>query len=323
MAIKTINYNDGNTYVGETNNQNQPHGKGKMTYAPNNNWNILYYDGDWVNGHKTGYGVMEWKTGQKYEGEWKDDARHGKGKETFAPNDCYNRVYYDGDRVNSYKTGYGVMEWKTGQKYEGGWKDNSRHGQGKQIYANGDVYVGEWKDDRRGGYGVIVYANGTAEAGEWEDDKLVSSQHEFVNKDKYNKDLTLANDEKNKAQNEANELAKKVATLEAELKKKPTNTGDSTKKAAPPMQDTYEGENNHRGEPHGMGTMKYASGETYSGGWAHGDWFGFGSYTTPDGVQYIGSFADYKMSQNLVRISQDGIPAKGTMNNGLFIETRK
>ena len=35
--------------------------------------------------------------------------------------------------------------------------------------------------------------------------------------------------------------------------------------------DTYTGERNSAGEPHGQGTMTLADGSTYTGGWKDGE----------------------------------------------------
>ena len=37
------------------------------------------YEGQYVNGKRTGYGVYTFSTGDIYEGEWKDNLRHGEG----------------------------------------------------------------------------------------------------------------------------------------------------------------------------------------------------------------------------------------------------
>ncbi|CAF0786054.1 unnamed protein product, partial [Didymodactylos carnosus] len=39
-----------------------------------------YYDGNFVNGRRDGYGVFYYSSGTRYMGEWKNDQKHGKGK---------------------------------------------------------------------------------------------------------------------------------------------------------------------------------------------------------------------------------------------------
>ena len=49
-------------------------------------------------GYRSGHGVYEWATGDRYEGNWKDNARHG----------------------------YGIMTWVSlNQQYEGLWENDN------------------------------------------------------------------------------------------------------------------------------------------------------------------------------------------------------
>ena len=50
----------------------------------------------------------------------------------------------------------------------------------------------------------------------------------------------------------------------------------------------YTGERNSDFRPHGQGTMKYASGITYSGQWKDGKFNGQGTMTLADGTTYTG-----------------------------------
>jgi len=50
--------------------------QGRMNY---DKCGTSYYDGDWVNGIKTGHGVRKYCSGNMYEGDWKENLRHGCG----------------------------------------------------------------------------------------------------------------------------------------------------------------------------------------------------------------------------------------------------
>ncbi|KAJ3395303.1 Cadherin member 2 [Entophlyctis sp. JEL0112] len=105
-------------YVGEW-KSGKLNGKGKLIY---NKSGTSYYDGDWSNGLKHGYGVMQYETGNVYEGGW----------------------------VDNVKEGYGEMKWKIrGEEYRGEWKASVRNdGHGICIFENGRIFRGEFKLDK-------------------------------------------------------------------------------------------------------------------------------------------------------------------------------
>ncbi len=39
------------------------------------------YEGEWIDGKISGYGILMYPDGDKYEGEWKDGKMHGTGKQ--------------------------------------------------------------------------------------------------------------------------------------------------------------------------------------------------------------------------------------------------
>ena len=79
-------------------------GKGLAYY---NAERTSYYDGEWLNGMRHGYGVLQYKSGNTYTGEWVDNKKCGKG----------------------------LMEWKDrGETYDGEWEDGKPHGFGVQIW---------------------------------------------------------------------------------------------------------------------------------------------------------------------------------------------
>ena len=72
-------YADGVTYEGSLENCKR-HGRGKQTYGGRfDGLGADVFDGDWVEGKRTGFGVMQLANGDCYEGEWTDDVKHGKG----------------------------------------------------------------------------------------------------------------------------------------------------------------------------------------------------------------------------------------------------
>ncbi|XP_063076665.1 radial spoke head 10 homolog B [Engraulis encrasicolus] len=161
------------TYRGQW-HQGQRHGKGIIYYNPEvTSW----YEGDWVNNIKEGWGVRcypsgniyegQWKNdmrdgqgrmrwlqlGQQYSGDWKNGIQHGQGTHTWFLRRVAGTQYplrneYVGEFVQGLRHGHGVFSYASGAVYSGGWKDNKKHGQGTFTFKNGRIFEGEFVDDR-------------------------------------------------------------------------------------------------------------------------------------------------------------------------------
>jgi len=73
-----VEYSNGDVYMGGL-LDGQPHSHGKMEYALGNEDDVLYYEGEWVNGLHCGKGTKVFFDDMWYEGEWKNGLMHGKG----------------------------------------------------------------------------------------------------------------------------------------------------------------------------------------------------------------------------------------------------
>lgn len=100
------------------------------------------YEGDYLNGSKTGWGRFTTFNGHHYEGMFLDGKFHGQG------------TYYSADRKRTYIGMFkdntlkkGRMELDDGTYYEGELKDELMHGAGALFYSNGDAYVGTFSND--------------------------------------------------------------------------------------------------------------------------------------------------------------------------------
>ena len=118
-----------------------PHGFGKYVWADGGS-----YEGDWLNGVRTGRGTYVFPSGSTYEGEWLAGRMQGTG------------TYTSGD----------------GTRYEGAWQNDLKHGlgeacvrlvrgaraeqpdspAGKKRFPNGDVYQGLWRAGQPFGPGM-------------------------------------------------------------------------------------------------------------------------------------------------------------------------
>ena len=177
---ETINYPDGNKYVGEV-SDGLPNGQGVMTYADDST-----YVGEWKDGKWNGQGVYTWSDGTKFSGEWKGGASWNgtlcdkdgnvtstyaegvkkKGVATNVENMEWENGHYTGEVSSDGEPhGHGIMTDDDGTVYEGQWDTGTKQGQGTETHTDGSVYVGEWLVDMEDG--TMTYADGSVYEGEW------------------------------------------------------------------------------------------------------------------------------------------------------------
>ena len=88
-----------------------------------------YYDGELFDGKPDGYGIREFKNGDKYEGTFKDGNIDGKGK--FISKDG---EVYDGEFKDNKHFGFGILTFPDDSKYEGNFVNDEFEGNGKYTY---------------------------------------------------------------------------------------------------------------------------------------------------------------------------------------------
>jgi len=114
-------------------------GWGRLDWPSIDKYGRMFYEGNLVQGLRSGRGKMVWINGSYYEGEWLNGKRHGAGV-----NDWGNGTIYDGFFVNGKRSGLGKITYKTGDIWEGQWKDDRRDGPGKRITPWGRVTMERW-----------------------------------------------------------------------------------------------------------------------------------------------------------------------------------
>ena len=165
VEIRTINYNNGDRYVGEV-LYNLPNGSGIMY------WNDgAKYIGEFKNGMLDGQGTYYWSDGSMYVGSLRNGVPEGYGTYYYTDGSSY-----EGSVVNGRKNGQGTYRWANGDRYVGKWKDDRRNGYGICYFKNGNRYEGEYKFDRRNGYGTMYYKDKSKKSGTWSNDILVKKQ---------------------------------------------------------------------------------------------------------------------------------------------------
>ncbi|XP_041062838.1 radial spoke head 10 homolog B [Carcharodon carcharias] len=195
----TYTWTDGSTYVGEVLNgirhgqgiftsahqsvsytgewhEAKRHGKGTIYY---NQEASSWYQGDWVNNVREGWGIRRYKNGNMYEGEWKNFQRHGEGTMSWTS----TNEEYTGQWENGIQHGFGIHTWflkrvpgsqyPQRNQYVGELVMGARQGQGKFFYANGAVYSGEWVANKKHGLGKFTFTNGRTFEGEFFEDRMV------------------------------------------------------------------------------------------------------------------------------------------------------
>jgi len=106
-------------------------------------WGIKYI-GEWLNGTKTGRGIMYTTTSFEYKGIW------------YPPNSSF----YEGDFINGEKTGWGKQQFPNGDYYEGSYINGERNGFGTYYFKNGEIYTGAFVKNNFEGYGILKYTDG-------------------------------------------------------------------------------------------------------------------------------------------------------------------
>eukprot|EP00347_Sterkiella_histriomuscorum_P019256 403342342 len=135
---------NGDQYTGQY-RYGKPWGRGKYIWLSG-----ATYEGEFEDGKKQGKGrwekrqsVKDETSGQEeeivvyYEGEYKNDVKEGYGQYRWASGNFY-KGYYKNDKRHF----YGEMYWNDGSIYKGEWCDGVQHGYGKMIFATGEVKEG-------------------------------------------------------------------------------------------------------------------------------------------------------------------------------------
>ena len=201
--MRPVEFNEGNIYYGEWNEQYEMDGYGKYylksekvlcegiwekgelksarIYYPNGE----FYEGTMENSCYNGKGKLVNEKKDEYVGEFFEGEKNGQGKIKF-----FDGTKYEGNFSKNNFNGYGEMEWKNGieykgyfcdnyiegigemegeqEKYEGNFEKNLFHGKGKYIFYNGDMYDGDFEFGIRKGKGIYIKQNGIKFEGLWD-----------------------------------------------------------------------------------------------------------------------------------------------------------
>lgn len=114
----------------------------------------IYFDGNYSDGEKEGYGVETYLDGIAYKGMWKNGKKNGEGIVIYPDNRSFS-----GEFNNDIPwKGIGTLK-KDDCIYTGTLVDGFFTGECIIEYANGDIYKGQVEGDRPNGIGSITYAD--------------------------------------------------------------------------------------------------------------------------------------------------------------------
>ena len=192
-----VQYTNGNMYIGDTNENQKPHGMGKMRRqgatsrkvrshhnrkgvrkiddilqvadhgkekhpTPHHGTMSEFFDGSWVNG-KFVHGLWRVQSGDAYEGHFLEWMFHGQGTYKWGDGETYT-----GDWICGRRHGHGQYLHIDGSVYEGDFLDNKENGKGVKKWHGGEqTYDGHWKDGMMHGQGRLTFSNGGFYEGEF------------------------------------------------------------------------------------------------------------------------------------------------------------
>ena len=201
--MKPIEFEQGNIYEGEWNENFEMDGYGKYFLREEK----VLAEGIWEKGELKKARIF-YPNGEFYEGEMANSIYNGKGKLINENKDIFIGEFLDGEKIGEGKinfsdgvvytgnffknnfNGYGVLDLGNGliykgnfgnnflegkgtlinneEKYEGDFEKNLFHGKGLYTYNNGDEYEGDFEFGIRKGKGIYRQKDGLIFEGFWE-----------------------------------------------------------------------------------------------------------------------------------------------------------
>ena len=127
----------------------------------------VYYQGQWKNKKKHGYGIIVEKDNSKYIGKFKNDQKSGEGW-LFWP----NGDFYSGNFKKNQIHGEGEIKCSDGRVISGVFHTGKLAGSAKEIWQNGCTYEGNFDNLEKSGYGVLTIPFHSTYSGEFENNTL-------------------------------------------------------------------------------------------------------------------------------------------------------
>jgi len=169
----SVTYANGDTFEGTFNAEGQKEGKGRYTWAAQNgaasendanNEGVgsQCFEGQYVEGKRTGLGKMIWPDGSSYHGQWLENLRHGNGAYTFTNGDIYSGCW-----AKDVKDGAGTYLYARNNATLVGTWANGEIREGKFVHEDGTTYTGNFVDNKPLGAGKFEFSSGVVQKGEF------------------------------------------------------------------------------------------------------------------------------------------------------------
>ena len=195
LYYKTVTYKNGGSYAGYGYDKDGSfvlHGKGVFCWGNATQWAGDRYEGDFVDGRRTGKGTYYYANGDRYEGDFVDGKCTGKGTYYCGEKSKWAGDRYEGDFVDGMYTGKGTYYFANGKRDEGDFVNGVFNGKGKTYWSNGNLkYQGEYLNDKYHGYGKLYHEDGSLDyEGFFENgNRVASNNSENTKSSPVNKDL--------------------------------------------------------------------------------------------------------------------------------------
>lgn len=133
------------------------------------------YEGNVLNGMRSGQGKLYYPNGQIYTGNFEKGVRHGPGT-IVCPSGNTAQGEFLNDRMHN---GTGTMEYTSGLTFTGTWVEGWWQGPGRLVTGDGVVYEGNYQEGRLYGPGYVTYRDGHKYKGDFVDGKLTNGLRVF------------------------------------------------------------------------------------------------------------------------------------------------
>ncbi|GHT91529.1 hypothetical protein FACS1894122_04110 [Alphaproteobacteria bacterium] len=151
---------DESYYEGDVGKDLEPHGKGIMILPTG-----LKYEGEFVNGKKSGEGILWYANGNNFQGKFKDDEIYDGIRN--LPNGKSEQGRFIDGKLN----GKGNIQYPNGDWYVGNILEGLPHGKGWKNIGEDKTYFGEWEHAKKR-KGILMYSNGDFDVGDFKNDKM-------------------------------------------------------------------------------------------------------------------------------------------------------